>query len=90
MSYATDGHIGANFGATSSEQLHALGEVRAGDDNTLWIYGVAGDAVATGTCTYTTGTHAITDAAGLHTADVAIASGDYGWVRQTAKRTTTS
>lgn len=87
MSYATDGHIGADFDRRTTEQEHALGEVRAGNDNTLWIYGLASGSVATGTCTYNTSTYAITDAAGLHTADVAFADGEYGWVRQTAKRT---
>jgi hypothetical protein len=52
-----------------------------GTVNTIWIYVLASEVVATGTCTVTGTT--LTDAAGNFTADTAFASGEYGWVRRT-------
>lgn len=63
------------------------GLVMYGTDNTQWAFGLASGAVATGTCTYNAATFAITDAAGNHTADTALADGQYGWVRLTAGAT---
>jgi len=83
--YATGGTIGASFDLRTTSPDFSLGNTVIGNNDTVWIYVQAGEAVATGTCTVTTSTFALTDAAGNHTADVAFASGDYGWVRQTAK-----
>ena len=68
-------------------QQFELGTVVYGAGNTQWAYGQASEAVATGTCTYNATTFAITDAAGNHTADTALASGQAGWVRLTAGAT---
>jgi len=87
MSYSTSGLAGANFDRRTTAPEHTLGTITFGNDNTLWIYVLAGASVATGTCTVTTSTNVVTDTAGNHTADTAFASGDYGWVRQTAKAT---
>ena len=63
------------------------GTVKYGADNTQWAYGQASGAVSTGTCTYNATTFVITDAAGNHTADTALADGQFGWVRLTAGAT---
>lgn len=85
--YAIDGSIGANFARRTTTAEHDLGDTAVGNNNTVWIYVQASGAVATGTCTVNTTTFLVTDAAGAHTADVAFADGEYGWVRQTAQYT---
>jgi len=87
MSYLTDGTAGAALDTPTTEQKHSLGQVSHGNENTIWIYGVASGAVATGTCTVDATTFAITDTAGTYTADTALADGEYGWVRLTAGAT---
>ena len=85
MSYATSGIVGATFSKRTTDPEFALGETVIGNADTIWVYVVADEVVATGTCTVTTSDFGLTDTAGNHTADTAFASGEYGWVRQTAK-----
>lgn len=74
---------GVNFNRRTTAKEFQLGTVRRGTNNTAWIYVQASEVVATGTCTVNTTTFALTDTAGIYTADTAFASGDYGWVRKT-------
>lgn len=80
--YLTTPLLGGRLTAPTTTAEHALGTVAFGNGNTSWIYVQASEAVATGTCTVSAA-FALTDIAGAHTADVAFASGEYGWVRQT-------
>lgn len=79
--------VSSVVGSGIANQQFQLGDVRYGADNTQWAYGQASGAVATGTCTYNATTFLITDAAGNHTADTALADGQAGWVRLTAGAT---
>ena len=83
--FATDGKIGAGLDERTTDPEFELGTVLIANDNTVFVYGQASEAVATGTCTLNTTTWAITDLAGNHTADVAFLINEYGFVRQTAK-----
>lgn len=80
--------VNPNLGFLESRRTTApefrVGTQFDGKQGVKWIYVLASESVATGTCTVNTSTFALTDAAGNHTADTAFASGDYGWVRQTA------
>lgn len=82
MPYAMN--MQADLDARTTTPDHNLGDVALANDDNIYVYVQASEAV-TSTCTVNTSTFALTDAAGNHTADVAFASGDYGWVRQTAK-----
>lgn len=73
---------GANFARRTTTKEYTLGTPQLDDSNRTWVYVQASENVATGTCTVSAG-FALTDAAGSHTADVAFASGEYGWVRKT-------
>lgn len=73
---------GVNFARRTTTKEFSLGTPQLDDSNRTWVYVQASEAVATGTCTVS-GAFALTDAAGSHTADVAFASGEYGWVRKT-------
>ena len=73
---------GTNFDRRTDTQEFTLGTPQLDDANRTWVYVRASENVATGTCTVS-GTFALTDAAGNHTADVAFVSGEYGWVRRT-------
>lgn len=73
---------GVNFARRTTTKEFSLGTPQLDDSNRTWVYVQASEAVATGTCTVS-GAFALTDAAGNHTADVAFASGEYGWVRKT-------
>ena len=75
--------VGANAARRTSTREFKLGTAQLDDTNQTWVYVQASEAVATGTCTVS-GAFALTDAAGNYTADVAFASGEYGWVRKTA------
>ena len=75
--------LGVRMDTPKAEAEHRLGTVVFGPDNTIWVYVQANGTVATGTCTVD-GSFQLTDAAGNHTADVAFADNEYGWVRQTA------
>ena len=86
MSYATSGLAGADFDAPSSVKAHDLGQVTHGNANSIWLYVLATEAIATGTCTVDASFN-LTDTAGNYTADTAFASGDYGWVRDTTGAT---
>lgn len=83
--YATTPLLGINFDRRTTDAEHDLGTAVIGNDDTIWLYVQASETVATGTCTVNTSTFALTDAAGNHTADVAFAANEYGWVRQTTK-----
>lgn len=76
---------GVNFNRRTTSKEFQLGTVRRGTANTVWIYVLASESVATGTCTVNTSTFALTDTGGIYTADTAFASGEYGWVRKTAQ-----
>jgi hypothetical protein len=65
-----------------TEQMFTLGTPALGDNNETYVYVRASETVATGTCTVSAA-FALTDAAGTYTADVAFASGEYGFVRKT-------
>ncbi len=79
------GHLaGVSLNRRDAGAEFALGSTTTGDENSVWVYGQATEAVATGTCTVTSSTWAITDAAGNFTADTAFLINEYGWVRQTA------
>lgn len=73
---------GANFARRTTTKEYTLGTPQLDDSNRTWVYVQASEAVATGTCTVSAA-FALTDTAGSHTADVAFASGEYGWVRKT-------
>jgi len=60
-----------------------LGTLVNANDGAAYVFVLASEAV-TGTCTVDLNTFALTDAAGDFTADVAFASGEYGWVKRTA------
>lgn len=79
---------GANFNRRTTEREFQLGTVAHGTLNTIWIYVLASENVATGTCTVNTSTFALTDTGGIYTADTAFLSGEYGWVRKTAQNIT--
>lgn len=74
--------IGANPSRRTTAKEFALGTSQLDDSNRTWVYVRASEVVATGTCTVSA-VFALTDAAGDYTADVAFASGEYGWVRKT-------
>ena len=86
--FAIDGQAGVNFNRRVSTKEFQLGTVQKGTANTIWIYVLATENVATGTCTVDTSTFALTDTGGLYTADTAFLSGEYGWVRKTAQNIT--
>ena len=73
---------GVNFARRTTTKEYTLGTPQLDDSNRTWVYVQASETVATGTCTVS-GAFALTDAAGSYTADVAFASGEYGWVRKT-------
>lgn len=83
--FVTNGPAGANLHLRSSSANFALGQTARGTNNTAWLYVKASGAVATGTCTVASATFLATDASGPFTADVALATGEYGWVRLTAE-----
>lgn len=74
--------VGVNYARRTTTKEFNLGTPSLSDANQTWVYVQASEAVATGTCTVS-GAFALTDAAGNYTADVAFASGEYGWVRKT-------
>ena len=73
---------GVNFARRTTTKEYTLGTPQLDDSNRTWVYVQASENVAIGTCTVSVA-FALTDAAGSHTADVAFASGEYGWVRKT-------
>ena len=81
--FMTYGPLGANFNRRTTDAEYDVGTTARGTNNTSWIYVLASESVATGTCTVNTSTFALTDTGGDHTADTAFASGEYGWVRAT-------
>lgn len=83
--FCTEPAAGVNFNRRTTNKEFQLGTVRRGTNNTAWIYVLASENVATGTCTVNTSTFALTDTGGLYTADTAFVSGEYGWVRKTAQ-----
>lgn len=75
---------GVDLDARTTDAVFELGTTVLGDENSVYVYVQANGSVATGTCTVTTSTWQLTDAAGNFTADVAFADNEYGFVRQTA------
>lgn len=73
---------GANASRRTTSPEFKVGTPTFDDSNRSWVYVKASEAVATGTCTVDASFN-LTDAAGTYTADVAFASGEYGWVRKT-------
>lgn len=86
--FCIDPIAGANFNRRTTAREYQLGTVKNGTANTIWIYVLATEVVATGTCTVNASTFALTDTGGLYTADTAFASGEYGWVRRTTAHLT--
>lgn len=88
MSYAVNGRIGVNLGATSTAPEFKLGSIIDGDAGSKWIYVKAGGTIAQydyvtidEDFTASAGTKAAVDAG--HTpgfAQVAFAANEYGWV----------
>lgn len=73
---------GANFARRTTTKEYTLGTPQLDDSNRTWVYVQASEAVPVGVRTVSAA-FALTAAAGSHTADVAFASGEYGWVRKT-------
>ena len=84
MAYSL-GPVVANLNDVDETAEHALGDTTLGNDNYIYIYGKASEAVAVGTCTIDPSTYAITDAAGRHSALAAIPNGQFAWVRDDTK-----
>jgi hypothetical protein len=80
--FASTPKIGVNFARRTTAAEHELGTPVLGNKNDTWVYVQASEDVATGTCTVDSN-FALTDTGGNHTADVAFAEGEYGWVRKT-------
>jgi hypothetical protein len=80
--YPIDVH-GFNPDLRTTWPMFRKGTYAHGHQGTKWVYVYATEAV-TGTCTVSTSTYALTDTGGSYTATAAFASGDYGWVKQTA------
>lgn len=84
--YFQTGHLlGVKLDRTSTSPEFPVGQTCRGNANRSYVYvGPAANAIsAAATCTVT-GAFAVNNTAGNYTADVAFASGDYGWVRKTA------
>lgn len=75
---------GANISCRTTSPEFKVGTPTFDDSNRSWVYvGPAANAIsAAATCTVT-GAFAVNNTAGTYTADVAFASGEYGWVRKT-------
>lgn len=82
MSYAKN-TVGADLTRRTTYKEFPLGTTERFEGNKVGIYVLASEAV-TGTCTVNGSTFALTDTGGLFTASAAFASGEYGWVYQTA------
>lgn len=81
--FAMDGLVGAKLDRRTAEPEFALGTIAIGNDGKVYVYAKAGAAIATGARTVNASTFVITAAAGDHTADVAFANGEYGFIRKT-------
>ena len=78
--------LGVGFDERNTDNARGieLGTLVNANDGREYIFVLASEAIAVGTCTVDLNTFALTDAAGDFTADVAFASGEYGWVKRTA------
>jgi hypothetical protein len=81
--FAQDGLVSAKLDRRSTTPEFALGTVAIGNNGQVFVYGLAGAAIGTGARTLNATTFVITATAGLHTADVAFADGEYGFIRKT-------
>ena len=82
--FATDGTLGVRIGGAASSAEHRLGTVVNAADNNVLIYVYANEAIASGTgVELATSFTASASSGGELTAIYAIASGEYGWVKQT-------
>ena len=83
--FATDGTLNVKFDRRTTTPEFPVGTIVTGNKNRAWVYVLASENVATGTCTVSTdGNFTLTDTGGNYTADTAFVSGEYGWVRKTA------
>jgi hypothetical protein len=78
------GKLGVSYSKRDTVPTFAVGTSDFDDANRSWVYvGPAANAIsAAATCTVT-GPFAVNATAGNYTADVAFATGEYGWVRKT-------
>lgn len=82
--YATDGLVGANFSRTDTVPAFKPGQVATGTNGRSYMYvGPAANAIAANAACTVTGAFAVNNTAGTYTSEVAIATGEYGWVRKT-------
>ena len=81
--FAMDGLVGAKLDRRTTEPEFALGTIAIGNNGAVYVYGRAGAAISTGPRTLNATTFVITATAGDHTADVAFANGEYGFIRKT-------
>lgn len=82
MSYAKN-TVGADLTRRTTFKEFKLGTTERFEGNKIGIYVLASESVS-GTCTVNSSTFALTDTGGVFTASAAFASGEYGWVYQTA------
>ncbi len=75
------GVVNANFDDPSSEQHHALNDVIHGSDGTQWRYVKAHAAIAAAG-TVAIAASGVTQSGSTHSARVAFAKDEYGWVKK--------
>jgi len=73
---------GIGFADRKTTPDFGLGTPTLGNKNDTWVYVLATEAVATGTCSVDSSFN-LTDAAGNYTAPYTFNSGEYGWVYKT-------
>ena len=77
--------LGAQANRRTSTPEFKVGTTNLDDSNRTFVYvGPAANAINAGATCTVTGTFAVNNTAGSYTADVAFATGEYGWVRKTA------
>lgn len=84
--YFQTGHLlGVKLDRTSTTPEFAVGQTCRGNGNRSYIYvGPAAGAISAAAACTVTGAFAVNSTAGNYTADTALATGEYGWVRKTA------
>jgi hypothetical protein len=82
--YYSKNHLGANTTHRTTYKEHALGVTEFANANQLIGYGQAAGSISAGPCEFDPNSGVISSGAGWY-ADAAFASGEYGWVRQSAE-----
>lgn len=79
------GIVGANHLLADDTPRFKVGTPSLDDNNRTYVYAgpLSGGALAAAATCTVTGAFALTNAAGTYTTDVAIAVGQYAWVRKT-------